>query len=180
MNVSVVSFAKANKLTPLDLINTAARDVAKARAAVARKAQPALDKITALGVKFAALAKGDIDRMQSAEQKLFDLVKQADCEFVKPKSLDVLGVKFGFRQQPDVIEVGETAVDLIIERLDAERFVRTKVEANVEALETLSDEVLQQVDCVRLKGDNTAFVSGEKALKENLKALGIHLAKIGD
>lgn len=168
------------KFTPMDLIHTAARDVAKARSAVARKAQPALDKITALGVKFAAQAKGEIERMQSAEKKLFDLVKEADCEFVKPKSLEILGVKFGFRQQPDAIEIGAGAVDLIIERLDAERFVRTSVVPNIEALETLSDEVLLQVDCVRLKGDNTPFVSGEKALGQNLKALGINLAKIGD
>ncbi len=168
------------KFTPLDLIHTAARDVAKARNAVARKAQPALDKITALGVKFAAQAKGEIERMQSAEQKLFDLVKEADCEFVKPKSLDILGVKFGFRQQPDLIEVSDTAVDQIIQRLDAERFLRTTVVPNYEALETLSDEALQQVDCLRIKGDNTPFVSGEKALSQNLKALGINLAKIGD
>ena len=168
------------KFTPMDLIQTAARDVAKTRAAVARKAQPELDKITALGVKFATQAKGEIERMQSAENRLFDLVQQADCEFVKPKSLDVLGVQFGFRQQPDVIEVGETTVDLIIKRLDAERFLRTKVTPNMQALKTLSDEVLQQVDCVRLKGDNTPFVSGEEALQQNLKALGINLAKIGD
>lgn len=169
------------KSTPMDLIHTAARDVAKTRAAVARKALPALDKITALGVKFAAQAKGEIERMQSAEQKLFDLVKEADCEFVDPKSLKFMEVKFGFRKQPDVIEANATTtVDLIIERLDAERFVRTTVEPNLEALEALSDEDLQKVDCVRVKGENTAFVSGSKALQQNLKALGINLAKIGD
>jgi hypothetical protein len=155
-------------------INKAAADVAKARAAVARKSKPALEKLLAIGIKFQAQARGEIGRLTAAEDRLLALVKAAESEFFKPKSQTVLDVKFGFRQRADKIVVSDGAVDKIIACLDAERFLRSTVVPNVEALEGLSDEQLAKINCQRVLGENTAFVAADEPLVGGLKLLGVN------
>jgi phage host-nuclease inhibitor protein Gam len=68
--------------------------------------------------------------------------------FREKKSIERPFGVLGFRKAPDAISVSKNTADLL-KKLGLAKYIRTKIEPNKEAMLSLSDETLAQVEAVR-------------------------------
>lgn len=156
----------------LEDIKRAAEKLAKVRAHLTSVAAPYKSDFEDLQRRLAKAVSKIADREKQAVDELMDLLRANEAAFTDKKSLEVNGVKCGFRMGQESITVGEGTVDLIVEHGDAERFLRTIVEPNKEALSALTDEQLARIDCARVPKTNKPFVQADKVLDGMFKAMG--------
>lgn len=164
---------KAHASASLNLasLTRAAAELAALRERLMVLAGPIVEQLHQLRAQFARDAKPILAQVEMCESEIKLLLQTYPTCLGKRKTMEAAGIKFGFRKAPDRLEIGEGAVDLILERVDAERYLRTEVHPNKEALESMSDDQLQQVDYQRITGKDQAFVAADKALDTRLKML---------
>lgn len=170
-----ISATKAHAQASLSLasINRAAAELAALRARLIALAAPIVDQIQQLRESFAVDAKPMLAQLEKCESEIKLLLQTYPGCLGRRKTLQTAGIKCGFRKSVDRLDIGADAVELILQHLDAERFLRTEVVANKEALESLSDAQLERVNCARIKGKDQAFVARDQGLDARLKLLSI-------
>jgi hypothetical protein len=150
-----------------------ARHVADARIAAHKRTMSAhTDCIQALRKHEKAVSTAMQD-VTTAEAVLQDFVVKNPALFDKPKSLELFGVKFGYKNSaPKILIDDEVKTLLLIKRHFPDRaLVRTKEEPSKEALEALSDAELKRIGVQRAATQNKPFLQEQKGLRETAAQL---------
>lgn len=150
-------------------VERAAKTLATRRKQLTALARPYATQIAQIKRDYTEKCAHEIKALQRAEETMQTVLSQNETAFQEKKSATIEGIKLGWRIKPAKIECGAAAVDLILGSTDAERFLHTKLAVNKEALEALTDQQLEQIDCARIPAANTPFVDGDKVLDAYLE-----------
>jgi Mu-like prophage host-nuclease inhibitor protein Gam len=150
-------------ISTIDEADAILREMCEIEASIEAIDNDANERIARIKEKAANDGKGLRDRYKACQESLKSYATYFRGEIFKDKkSLDRPFGTIGFRKAPDAISCSKNTAELL-KKLGLDKFIRTKIEPDKEAMLSLPDETLLQVEAVR-KSKEDFFIETKREL----------------
>lgn len=154
------------------------------RASALKACSAFIERIAKLRIPLKAKVEPQLKSAEGLEKEIIALLETKKAHFVQPKSLEMHGVRFGFRAQDDVLrridgqELSDEWLVAEIKRIDSSKSALLNVitKPDLVALKGLKPEQLKRFGLELKEQDDKPFVTIKDGLDKLAKHIGIGVA----
>lgn len=154
------------------------------RASALKACSAFIERLAKLRIPLKAKVEPQLRSAESLEKEIIALLEKQKAHFVQPKSLEMHGVRFGFRAQDDVLcridgqELTDEWLVAEIRRVDSSKsgYLNVIIKPDLVALKGLMPEQLERFGLKLKELDDKPFVTIKDGLDKLAKHIGIGVA----